>query len=118
MLAVVVAVYVGMFGRGGPAGPGRAVAFAALIAGNLGLILTNRSWSRTIFGSFRSKNPALWLVVGGAAVTLGLVLAVPFLRGLFRFEPVGPAEALLGVGAGIASVFWFELFKLRKVASG
>jgi Ca2+-transporting ATPase len=114
VLAVVVAVYVGMLGRGGPAGPGRAVAFAALIAGNLGLILTNRSWSRTIFGSFRSKNPALWLVVGGAAVTLGLVLAVPFLRGLFRFEPVGPAEALLGVGAGIASVFWFELFKVIR----
>jgi Ca2+-transporting ATPase len=114
VLAVVVAVYVGMLGRGGPAGPGRAVAFAALIAGNLGLILTNRSWSRTIFGSFRSKNPALWLVVGGAAVTLGLVLAVPFLRGLFRFEPVGPAESLLGVGAGIASVFWFELFKLIR----
>jgi Ca2+-transporting ATPase len=114
VLAVVVAVYVGMLGRGGPAGPGRAVAFAALIAGNLGLILTNRSWSRTIFGSFRSKNPALWLVVGGAVVTLGLVLAVPFLRGLFRFERVRPAEALLGAAAGIASVVWFELFKVVR----
>jgi Ca2+-transporting ATPase len=116
VLAVVVAVYLGMLGRGGPAGPGRAVAFAALIAGNLGLILTNRSWSRTIFGSFRSRNPALWLVVAGAAVTLGLVLAVPFLRGLFRFEQIGPAEALLGVAAGMASVVWFELFKLRAAS--
>ena len=117
VLAVVVAVYIGMLGRGGPAGPGRAVAFAALIAGNLGLILTNRSWSRTIFGSFRSRNPALWLVIAGAAATLGLVLAVPFLRGLFRFEQIGPAEALLGVAAGMASVVWFELFKLRAASN-
>src|SRR6266508_1990112 len=67
VLAVVLAVFIVMLGRGGPEGPGRAVAFAALIAGNLGLILTNRSWSRTILGSLRASNPALWLVVGGAA---------------------------------------------------
>jgi Ca2+-transporting ATPase len=113
VLAVVLAVFIVMLGRGGPEGPGRAVAFAALIAGNLGLILTNRSWSRTILGSLRASNPALWLVVGGAAGTLALVLAVPVLRDLFRFERVGPADALLGVAAGAASILWFELFKLR-----
>jgi Ca2+-transporting ATPase len=113
VLAVVMAVFIGMLGRGGPEGPGRAVAFAALIAGNLGLILTNRSWSRTILGSLRASNPALWLVVGGAAGTLALVLAVPVLRELFRFERVGPADALLGVAAGAASILWFEIFKLR-----
>jgi Ca2+-transporting ATPase len=113
VLAVVLAVFIVMLGRGGPEGPGRAVAFAALIAGNLGLILTNRSWSRTILGSLRASNPALWLVVGGAAGTLALVLAVPVLRELFRFERVGPADALLGVAAGAASILWFELFKLR-----
>jgi len=113
VLAIVLAVFILMLGRGGPEGPGRAVAFAALIAGNLGLILTNRSWSRTILGSLRASNPALWLVVGGAAGTLALVLAVPVLRELFRFERVGPADALLGVAAGAASILWFELFKLR-----
>ncbi len=118
VLAVVLAVFIAMLGRGGPEGPGRAVAFAALIAGNLGLILTNRSWSRTILGSLQSSNPALWLVVGGAAGTLALVLAVPVLRDLFRFERVGPADALLGVAAGAASILWFELFKLRPRRSG
>jgi len=118
VLAVVLAVFIVMLGRGGPEGPGRAVAFAALIAGNLGLILTNRSWSRTILGSLRASNPALWLVVGGASGTLALVLAVPVLRELFRFERVGPADALLGVAAGAASILWFELFKLRPRRSG
>ncbi len=118
VLAVVLAVFIVMLGRGGPGGPGRAVAFAALIVGNLGLILTNRSWSRTILGSLRTSNPALWLVVGGAAGTLALVLAVPVLRDLFRFERVGPADALLGVAAGAASILWFEFFKLRPRRSG
>jgi Ca2+-transporting ATPase len=113
VLAAVLAVFSGMQARGGPEGAARAVAFAALIAGNLGLILTNRSWSKTILGSFRASNAALWLVVGGATATLALVLAVPGLRDIFRFAEVRPTDALLGVAAGIASILWFELFKLR-----
>src|SRR6202162_4922744 len=113
VLAVALAVFAGMRARGGPDGAGRAGAFAALMAGNLGLILTNRSWSRTILGSFRASNAALWLVVGGATGTLALVLAVPGLRALFRFAEVRPADALLGAAAGMASILWFELFKLR-----
>jgi Ca2+-transporting ATPase len=112
VLAAVLAIFIAMPGHGGPEGPGRAAAFAALIAGNLGLILTNRSWSRTILGSFRARNAALWLVVAGAAATLALVLAVPALRDLFQFGQVRPADALLGVAAGAASILWFELFKL------
>jgi Ca2+-transporting ATPase len=112
VLAVVIAVFAGMLARGGPEGAGRAVAFAGLIAGNLGLILTNRSWSRTILGSFRARNRALWLVVGGAASTLALVLAVPGLRELFQFAEVRPADVLIGAAAGAASILWFELFKL------
>jgi Ca2+-transporting ATPase len=114
VLAAVLAVFIAMPGHGGTEGPGRAAAFAALIAGNLGLILTNRSWSRTILGSFGTRNAALWLVVAGAAATLALVLAVPALRDLFQFGQVRPADALLGVAAGAASILWFELFKLRR----
>jgi Ca2+-transporting ATPase len=103
---------IAMPGHGGPEGPGRAAAFAALIAGNLALILTNRSWSKTILGSFGARNTALWLVVAGAAATLALVLAVPALRDLFQFGRVRPTDALLGVAAGAASILWFELLKL------
>jgi P-type Ca2+ transporter type 2C len=117
VLAAALAVLVAMPGHGGPEGPGRAAAFAALIVGNLGLILTNRSWSRTILGSFRTRNAALWLVVAGAAATLALVLAVPALRDLFQFGRVRPADALLGVAAGAASIVWFEVFKLLSPRS-
>jgi Ca2+-transporting ATPase len=114
VLAAVLAVFIAMPGHGGPGGPARAAAFAALIAGNLGLILTNRSWSRTILGSFGARNTALWLVVAGAAATLALVLTVPALRDLFQFGPVRLADAFLGVAAGAGSILWFEIFKLRR----
>jgi Ca2+-transporting ATPase len=102
-----------MSARGATGAEGRAEAFAALIAGNLGLILTNRSWSKNIFGTFRARNPALWLVVGGAAGTLALVLTVPALRDVFQFGDVRPARVLLAVAAGLASIVWIEIVKLR-----
>ena len=57
--------------------------FATLVVANLSLILTNRSWSRTMISMFKEPNAALWWVVGGAAVMLTIVLNVPFLQKLF-----------------------------------
>jgi len=112
-LAVALAVFAAMSAQGAAGSEGRAEAFAALIAGNLGLILTNRSWSKTIFGTFRARNPALWLVVGGAVGTLALVLTVPALRDVFQFGDVRPVRVLLAVAAGLASIVWIEIVKLR-----
>jgi Ca2+-transporting ATPase len=52
--------------------------------------------------------------VGGAVVFLGLVLYVPFLRGLFRFGPLHLNDLILCLGAGAVSVLWFELFKIAS----
>jgi Ca2+-transporting ATPase len=89
----------------------RAMAFTTLIIANLALILTNVSWSRSIIATLRSRNKAMWLVVGGAFVFLELVLYVPFLSLLFRFGHLGPNEVLTCVAAGLAGVLWFELPK-------
>ncbi len=73
-----------------------------MIIANLSLILTNRSWSRTILDSLRSPNAALWWVLTGAVAFLGLALYVPLLRSLFRYgytaNPAGPAYVDKGVG--------------------
>jgi hypothetical protein len=50
----------------------RALSFTTLIIANLSLILTNRSWSRTILDSLRSPNAALWWVLIGVVAFLGL----------------------------------------------
>ncbi len=100
-------------------GQARALAFTALVIANLGLILTNRSWSRTIGQTLRSQNRALWYVIGGTVLLLGLVLYVPALRSLFTFAKLSPVDLLIAIGAGILSVIWFEVLKLiqRRRAS-
>jgi len=90
----------------------RGLTFAALVVANVGLILTNRSWTRTIVGMMRVRNTALWWVVGGVAVVLPLILSVPFLRTLFRFAPPHPSDLMICLIAGAVSVAWFELLKL------
>ncbi len=92
----------------------RALVFATLVVSNLCLILANRSWSRTILSMFKEPNPALWWVVGGAALMLSLVLTVPFLQKLFHFNRLHVADVLLCVAAGIVSIVWFEILKVLK----
>jgi P-type Ca2+ transporter type 2C len=90
----------------------RALAFVTLIISNLCLILTNRSWSRTIFASFKSPNPALRWVMGGALLFLGMVIFVPFLQRVFHFAPMHGIDFCLALIAGIVSITWFEILKI------
>lgn len=92
----------------------RALTFTTLIIANLGLILTNRSWSRTIANTWRSPNPALWWVLAGAIAFLGLVLYVPFLRHLFRFSTLHPLDLAIALAGGVISIIWFEWLKLMN----
>ncbi len=109
ILGVVLAVYAGGLTLGHAVGAARGAAFAALIVGNLGLIVAHRSLSRTTLGSLARPNPALWWIVGLAAATLLLVLALPGLRELFHFSEIRRSDALLGIGAGVACLVWLEL---------
>ena len=92
----------------------RALVFATLVVSNVCLILTNRSWSRTIISMFKEPNAALWWVVGGASLMLTLVLSVPFLQKLFHFSRLHLTDVLLCVAAGIVSIVWFEILKILK----
>jgi Ca2+-transporting ATPase len=111
VLVIVLAVFAVALYRGQGELDARALSFTTLIVANLGLILANRSWSRTILASFRTPNPFLWWVVGGAVVFLGCVLYVPFLRDLFRFSTLHPDDLLLCLASGAVSVLWFEGLK-------
>jgi Ca2+-transporting ATPase len=90
----------------------RGVGFSALVAGNLALIFTNRSWTRTVWQTVRSLNRSLWAIVTGAIVALFLVLYVPLPRSLFHFSTPHPCDVLIAVSAGFFGVLWFEALKL------
>jgi Ca2+-transporting ATPase len=112
VLLVVLAVYVTAIYRGQGALDARALGFTTLIIANLGLILTNRSWSRTILQTISSPNTALWWVTGGALAFLGVVLYLPFLRQLFHFSKLHPVDLIICLAAGAVSILWFEVFKM------
>ncbi|HET8733215.1 MAG TPA: cation-translocating P-type ATPase, partial [Anaeromyxobacteraceae bacterium] len=114
LVASVIAFRLGMAHTGAEA-TGRAMAFTTLLAGNVGLILVNRSWERTVLAAAASRNVASWAVVGGAVAALALVLEVPFLRRLFQFGEVGRHDLWIAAAAGLLSVSWFEAWKgLRR----
>jgi Ca2+-transporting ATPase len=74
--------------------------------------MVNRSWSRTVLGSLRMPNGALWWVLGGTAGLLAIVLAAPFAQRMFHFAPLHPSDLGLSLAAGMVCVMWFDLLKL------
>ncbi|MBP1929200.1 Ca2+-transporting ATPase [Methanolinea mesophila] len=114
VLGIVLLVYSAALSGGLVATQARALAFTTIVISNLMLILTNRSWTRTLVSTMRTPNTSLAWVFAGTLVALFLVLYVPGLQDLFLFSPV-PAMALaIAIGAGVASIIWFELFKYLK----
>jgi P-type Ca2+ transporter type 2C len=114
VLIIVLAVFSISLYRGQGELQARALTFTTLIVANLGLILTNRSWSRVIVNTLRSPNPALWWVVGSALAFMGLVLYVPPLRNLFHFTILHANDLAICLAAGFFSIIWFEALKIYK----
>ncbi len=114
VLAIVLGVFSIAMYRGQGEIEARALTFTTLIVANISLILTNRSWSRTILATLRSPNGALRWVLGGTLVLLGLVLYVPFLREVFHFATLHPNDLLICLFAGVFSILWFEGLKILR----
>jgi Ca2+-transporting ATPase len=111
VLLAVLGVYMWAALSGEAAGVVRALSFSTLVIGNLGLIFVNRSWSRSVAGSIRNGNKALWYVTLGTLGAIGLLLVVPGARELFEFDVVRPASLAVAGAAGALSVVWFECYK-------
>lgn len=114
VLGVVLVVFAAAHYSGRADGEARALTFTTLVLANLALIFTNRSWGRTILGTMRSSNPALWWVVVGTVAFLGFVMFVPFSRDLFRFAILHPNDFAGCLGAAVCSILWFEVYKAWK----
>ena len=103
VLASVFALYAWAMQSGVGEGPARAMAFAALVLGNLGLILANRSHGSMLVELREVSNPTLWALLAGALAALLAVLYVEPLRELFRFAPLSAPELGASVAAAAAS---------------
>jgi len=111
-LIAVLAVYLWSALSGHTETDVRALTFGTLVIANLGLIFVNRSWSMSALKSLAQRNAALWWVTGGTITILALLFALAPLRSLFRFSVMHPTDLVIMVGAAVASVLWFEVYKL------
>jgi Ca2+-transporting ATPase len=102
--AAAMAVF--LLGIGGEHGEevARAMAFVTLVLGNLGLVLTHRSITASAFRTMFRPNQALLLVLAMTVSALALALAVPWLRGIFGFAPLGVDQLAEAVAAAFASL--------------
>jgi Ca2+-transporting ATPase len=114
VLVIVAAVFAVALLRGQGEEDARALSFTTLIIANIGLILTNRSWSGTILSTMRSPNTALWWVLAGALLFLGAALYFPFLRNIFHFSKLHLIDLVICLAAAVISILWFEGFKILK----
>lgn len=115
VLGIVLSVYAGARYLAHGEAQARALTFTALVTANLALILTNRSWSRTVVATLRSPNTALWWVFGGTLAVLAAVLYVPFLRAMFHFSALPASDLVIAAIAGVVSILWFEGLKLLRI---
>jgi Ca2+-transporting ATPase len=111
VLLVTLAIYGFTLNQGRGELEARSLAFTTLVIANLGLILSNRFWSKNILASLRYKNTALFIIIAATLSILTLVIYVPFLRDLFRFGTMHPNDLAICFGAGVACVLWFEVVK-------
>ncbi|MFZ5474549.1 MAG: HAD-IC family P-type ATPase, partial [Pseudomonadota bacterium] len=99
-LAVMGLLYWLPLTRGTPEGEARAMVFMALVAGNLALILANRSRPARLARATTGTNRMLWAIFCAALLALGLVVSIPALRSLFHFDAIAPGQAALALAAG------------------
>jgi Ca2+-transporting ATPase len=111
ILVIILAIFVTALYRGQGELDARALTFTTLILANLALIVSARTTSRTDISTIKSPNIALWWVIGGALVFLGLVLYTTTLRNLFRFSFLHPIDLAICLTAGILCLLWFEQLK-------
>jgi Ca2+-transporting ATPase len=111
VLVLVAGLFVMALRQGLPEQDARSLAFAALVAANLGLVLVNRTHGASIFAAFGRSNAALWWVVGATAAILAGVILVPTARDLFHFGPLHADDIAVALGSGIAVLLLLELAK-------
>jgi Ca2+-transporting ATPase len=113
VLAVVMAAFAWASARI-PEPEARAFAFATLVVGNLALILSNRSTTRSLWATLRTPNRTLWWVLGLASALLLAALYVPWAVAVLRFAPLPLHELAAACGLGLLSVLWFEGIKWAR----
>jgi len=111
VLLAVALLYAWALDYGKAEATARAMAFAAIVFGNVGLILANRSEQVSLVRMLTVPNSALGWLVSGALIGLALVIYLPGLNGMFRLAPLTSIELLASLGTVAAGLLGYEIYK-------
>jgi Ca2+-transporting ATPase len=111
LLGMVMAVYFLSIREGHPPEEVRAIAFSSLIIGNVFLIFTSLSNSRSFLSVFRELNFAVIVIAVAAMVILLASLSVPGLRTVFSFGFPGYSHFTSSVSGAIIVLVILEAIK-------
>lgn len=117
LLMMVLGVYLLSLHEGHTDGEVRAITFSALIIGNIFLILSKLSSTRSFLHVFRERN---WAAIGipfGAAGMLLLTLIIPGLRAVFDFEFPGYKHFIVSIAGAAGMLILLEVIKLIRLRS-
>ena len=97
---------------GGSDAEARALTFACLVTGFVGVIVTNRSWSEPLHRSITRPNAAFWWVVGGSLACVSLAVGTSAGQRLLHFDPTDPSSLAMAVAWPVGIALLFEAAKL------
>lgn len=117
LLGMTISIYLLSIHEGHTDEEVRAIAFSSLIIGNVFLILTNLSKTRSVFKVITEKNWALRIILSIAIIMLLLIISIPFLQHIFSFEFPGYrhfVSSLIGACSVLIILETIKYFKNRK----
>lgn len=92
----------------------RAMVFTTLIFANVFLSLTNRSFTYSLFESFKNKNILFSLVIGATLILLFAILYIPVFSNFFHISSLNLKDLGITILIAMVSVLWFEGYKWIK----
>jgi Ca2+-transporting ATPase len=79
----------------------RTAIFAAVVFGNLALLLASRSTQASLARTLGRRNRPFWIITGGTLACLAAVSTFPPAMRLFHFAPAALKDLLAAMGAGL-----------------
>ncbi len=115
LLIMVMFVYYLSFIEGHSEGEARAITFSSLIIGNIFLILTNLSKTRSFVTVLLERNWAVIIILSIAFIMLWVILTIPMMQNLFSVEFPGYKHLVISILGAVGILVILELFKYFKL---
>lgn len=114
LLLMVVAVYLLSLQEGHSEGEVRAIAFSALITGNILLIISGLSQTRSFVRELKTGNRSAALILTLSLLLLATVLLIPAIREIFSFEWPGWKHFYLSATGAVLLLVALETIKYLR----